>query len=57
MTNSSYIWDINDIPYSDSILIKVIAYDDYGGVSEDMSDFHFKIEGCKPDGLSFLSLK
>lgn len=53
LTDISYSWDISDFLYSDSILIKVIAYDDYGGISEDMSDFLFTIEGRKPDGFEF----
>lgn len=53
LTVNSYIWDISNLLYSDSILIKVIAYDDYGGISEDISDFLFTIEGRKPDGFEF----
>lgn len=53
LTDNSYIWDVSNIPYSDSISIKVIAYDGYGGISEDTSDFIFTIEGPKPDAFEF----
>jgi len=53
LTGNSYIWDISNFPYSDSILIKVLVYDGYGGVSEDVSDFLFTIDGYKPSGFEF----
>jgi len=43
ITGTSYEWDITNIPYSDSILIKIIAYDGFGGQAEDQSDFLFTI--------------
>jgi len=43
ITNTSYSWDISNIPYSDSIVIKVIADDGYGGTDEDISEFLFTI--------------
>lgn len=39
ITGTLYEWDITNIPYSDSILIKIIAYDGFGGQAEDQSDF------------------
>jgi len=41
--DTSYIWDIRNLPYSKSILIKVIANDGYGGTNEDISEFLFTI--------------
>ena len=41
--DTSYIWDISNLPYSNSILIKVIADDGYGGTNEDISEFLFAI--------------
>ena len=43
LTDSSYNWDVSNLPYSDSILIKVIVNDGYGGSSESISDFLFTI--------------
>ena len=43
ITETSYEWDITNIPFSDSILIKIIAYDGFGGQVEDQSDFLFTI--------------
>ena len=43
LTGNSYEWDISNIPYSDSILIKVVVYDGFGGQAEDQSDFLFTI--------------
>ncbi|MFX1569504.1 MAG: hypothetical protein ACFFCV_14180 [Promethearchaeota archaeon] len=53
LTGNSYNWDVSNFPYSNSILLKVIAYDGYGGVSEDISDFLFTIEGYIPSGFEF----
>ena len=43
INDTSHIWDIGNLPYSNSILIKVIADDGYGGINEDISKFLFAI--------------
>ena len=43
ITDTSYIWDISNLPYSNSILIKVIVDDGYGGTNEGISEFLFTI--------------
>jgi len=50
ISSNSYNWDISQMSYLDSILVKVIANDGYGGVSECSCDFVFTI-GEPPPGI------
>jgi hypothetical protein len=43
LTDDSYNWDITNYDVVDSILIRVTAYDNFGGVASDTSDFIFSI--------------
>ena len=43
LTGTFYDWDISGLEYSDSVLIKVIVNDGFGGETEDTSDFVFTI--------------
>lgn len=43
ISSNTYNWDISQLPYIDSILIKVIADDGYGGTAETICDFVFTI--------------
>ncbi|NVM54714.1 MAG: hypothetical protein HWN66_13515, partial [Candidatus Helarchaeota archaeon] len=43
VTGTQYDWDISNIPYAKSVLIKVIANDGFDGETEDASDFLFTI--------------
>ena len=52
ITETSYEWDITNIPFSDSILIKIIAYDGFGGQVEDQSDFLFTVGEDPPFELN-----
>ncbi|MBD3253487.1 MAG: hypothetical protein GF383_00260 [Candidatus Lokiarchaeota archaeon] len=41
LTENSYIWNVSEFEYSDSVLVKVIVDDGFGGRNEDESDFLF----------------
>ncbi|MFX1274695.1 MAG: hypothetical protein ACFFAT_06570 [Promethearchaeota archaeon] len=48
ITDTSYLWDVSSLGYSDSVLIKVLVNDGFGGEAVDESDFLFSI-GEPPD--------
>lgn len=49
LTEETYNWDISSFEQTDSILIRVTAYDGYGGIAMDTSDFIFSIDRTPTD--------
>ena len=45
VTGNSYDWDPGDLPYTEKMVIKIIADDGYGGFADDTSDYVFTVEG------------
>jgi hypothetical protein len=49
ITGTYYDWDISDLPYCETVLIKVAADDGFGGSAFDECDYVFTI-GTPPEG-------
>ncbi|HUT79633.1 MAG TPA: hypothetical protein VMZ29_00405 [Candidatus Bathyarchaeia archaeon] len=53
LTEDSYIWDITNFGIVDSVLIRVTAYDNFGGVASDTSDLIFSINRTQTEATGF----
>jgi hypothetical protein len=50
VSGNYYDWDISDMPYCETVLVKVVADDGFGGTAFDESDYVFTIGEAPADG-------
>ncbi|MFX1265098.1 MAG: hypothetical protein ACFFH0_06940, partial [Promethearchaeota archaeon] len=50
VSGNYYDWDISDMPYCETVLVKVVADDGFGGTASDESDYVFTVGEAPGDG-------
>ncbi|WP_457558992.1 hypothetical protein [Candidatus Harpocratesius sp.] len=55
LVGNTYMWDISSFSDKDTVIVRVIAYDGYGGEASDESDFAFAINNPDVPSVNYLT--